>query len=61
MAGLVAAAIVMVICALYYFLTFFLRYFLPERANHSKCAIIGVFFTVNTLPIAGSAVTVCMI
>ena len=60
MAGLVAAALMMVISALYYFLTLFLRYFIPERAAHSKIAMVVVFFAVNTLPNAGSAFTVCM-
>ena len=60
MGGLVAAAILMAICALYYFLTFFLCYLFPERAAHSKSAMIIALFTVNTLPIAGSAFTVCM-
>ena len=59
MAGLAAAAIVMVICALCYFLTFFLDSFL-ERAAHSKLAMIVVFFTVNTLTNAASAFTACV-
>ena len=60
MGGLVAAAIMMAICALYYFLMFFLSYLFPERAAHSKSALIVAFFAVNTLPIAGSAFTVCV-
>ena len=59
MAGLVAAAVIMVICVTYYFLTFFLRCIFPERAAHSKSAMIVAFFsTVNTLPNAGSTFTV---
>ena len=42
MAGLVAVVIVMAICVLYYFLTFFLRYIFPARAAHSKSAMISV-------------------
>ena len=60
MGGLVVAVILMAICAVYYFLTFFLRYLFPEMAAHSKSAMIGAFLTVNTLPIAGSAFTVCV-
>ena len=59
MAGLVAAAILMAICALYYFLTFFLDLF-PERAFHCKSAMTVVLFAFITLPIAGSAYTVSM-
>ena len=55
MGGLIAAALLMAICALYYFLTFFLSYLFPERAAHSKSAMIVAFLAVNTLPIAGSA------
>ena len=61
MAGLVAAVILMAICAVYYFLTFILRYLFPERAAHSKSAMIVVFFAVYTRPIAGSAFTVSML
>ena len=32
----------------------------PEMAAHSKSAMIVAFLTVNTLPIAGSAFTVCV-
>ena len=32
----------------------------PERAAHSKSAMIGAFLAVNTLPIAGSVFTVCV-
>ena len=60
MAGLVAAAIVMAICSLYSFLTFFLRYFFRELAAHSKRAMIVVLVVVNVLPNVGSAFTVCM-
>ena len=48
MGGLLAAAILMAICALYYFLTFFLWYLFPERAAHSKSAMIVAIFSVNT-------------
>ena len=57
---LVDAAILMAICALNYVLRFLFDDFFPERAAHSKSAMIVVFFAVNTLPIAGSAFTVCM-
>ena len=38
----------------------FLSCFFPERAAHSKSAMIVVFFAVNTLPTTGSAFMVCM-
>ena len=60
MGGLVAGAILMAICALYYFLTFFLSYLFPERTAHSKSAMIIAFLAVNTLLIAGSVFTVCV-
>ena len=50
-----SSAIVMLICALYYFLTFFRWYFFPQRAGHSKSAMNVVFIIVNTLRNAGSA------
>ena len=56
-AGLVAAVILMPICALYYFVTFF-SYLFPERAAHCNSAMIIVFFAVNTLVIDGSTFTV---
>ena len=43
------------------FLDVFSLIFFPERAAHSKSAMIVVFFAVNTLPIAGSAFTVCVL
>ena len=42
------------------FLDAFSYTFFPERAAHSKSAMIVVFFPVNTLPNAGSALTVCI-
>ena len=60
MGGLLAAAILMAICALYYFFTFFLWYLFPERAAQSKSAMIVAFLAVNTLSSAGSAFTVCV-
>ena len=60
MADLVAAAMVMVTCVLYYFLTFFIKNLFPELAAHNKSSMIVVFFTVNKLPIAGSVFTVCV-
>ena len=58
--GLAAAVILMAICALYYFLTYFLRYFFTERAAHTKSAMIVAFLAVNILPIARSGFTVCV-
>ena len=40
MNGLVAAVEVMVICVMHYFLSLFLRNVFPERAAHSKSAMI---------------------
>ena len=61
MNGLVAVDGVTVVYVKHYFLSFLLRYILPERAAHSKGAVIVyLFFTVNTLLNAGNAFTVCM-
>ena len=61
MNGLVAAVVVMVICVMHYFLSFFLRNIFPEMAAYSKgVMIVSHFFTVDTFPNAGNAFTVCM-
>ena len=57
---LVAAVVVTVICVMHCFLSFFLRNIFPERAAHSKGAmIVSLFFTVGTLPNAGGMLEVC--
>ena len=38
----------------------FLDVFFPVKAAHSKSAMIGAVLAVNTLPIAGSAITLCV-
>ena len=59
MNGLVAAVLVMAICVLHCFVSFFLRNVFPEKAAHKKGAmIVSFFFTGNTLPNAGDAFTV---
>ena len=62
MNGLVAVVEVTVVCVKHYFLPFLLRNIFPERAAHSKGAmIVSLFFTVDTLPNAGNAFTVCVL
>ena len=57
-ASLLAAATVIIVWTLYYFLMFFLGYVFLEKAVHCKSAMIIVFFIVNTLPNAGSVIIV---
>ena len=56
-----AVVAVTVVCVKHYFLSFLLKNIFPERAAHSKGAmIVSLFFTVDTLPNAGNAFTMCV-
>ena len=59
MGGLVAAGYIDDYLCSILFLGVFSLILFPEMAAHSKSAMIIAFFAINTLPIAGSAFTVC--